>query len=300
MHLNTLYIKPLDELGKLSKSIIKEEIKILKNSKRKRLTRFVKGFKILSLFGKTSAAVLENFYFWARFFDDVIDKDRHHYLSGDLKFFIKQKKNLLNEMINNSTYSCLNVQDEADILLVYAHRLAATFKIDIMPFVLLIMETMEYDLLRSKIKDFPKAKELNDYFEKLDMTTIKATLAIIGETGIVAEDLRALNNSVRIYYTLRDLVDDIKNNIINISQEDSESYKINFDDLYSIKDFNEALCTESVSNWIFDQYKIQRYNLKKSDEILSTKKIQLKTKLALFICFKLPCLKWRNKLVSVS
>ena len=74
--------------------------------------------------------------------------------------------------------------------------------------------------------------------------------------------------------------------LFNISKEEAEDYGITIDDFCSIKSFNEALSHKKISDWIFNQYKNHGRNLVESDKILATKKVQLKTKLALFICFK--------------
>jgi len=304
LFINTYFITPLKGLRAQVASIIEKEARYLNNNGKKRVSHFIKGFKVLDLFDKEGSMILKSFYFWARFIDDVIDRDRKHILSNDIKGFIEEKKHFLAGVAQKHA-SFREIHDEQDLLLIYAYRAAKEIlKIDIMDSAFKIFETMEYDFQRSKAAVFPLTSELNDYFDKLDITSIYEALRIMNESGITKEDLEGLNQATRLRYTVRDLVEDISNNIYNISQEELIAYNIKPEEFSNAKSFEELWLNPRIHRWIDNNTTKIFLGLKRSRQALRGKKIKLKTRLALFLCFKLPCrlalIKWGLKLYILS
>jgi len=132
----------------------------------------------------------------------------------------------------NIEFDYKNPQDDTDYLAIYYSQLAKKQGFDLVNESKDILYSMLFDAIRDGKNIVYSQKTLTDHFDLLDIRgTICAALKIFGEDPARYEDLSALGQAARIYYTLRDFPEDVKDKQINISREDMNKYRLSVNDL---------------------------------------------------------------------
>lgn len=263
--------------------------------KRLRLSGFVLGLWILSIFGWRLASVLRSCWFWFRYLDDIVDLDLLYL--GDIDQFVKSKKLILENLHDKEKLAKLKLET-VDLLIIDVYYSCLKHGQDNQQSMLMLFEALEYDLYRVKIKKmYYTQAEIREYFNKLDIPSVMMTFQFIKETAITVFDLEALIDATRARYNLRDFIEDLKNRIVNISLEEIESYNIDMEKIINARSLEEALVYPQFKSWFKDQLIYIEERLAKGREVIKSKPIRFRTYLALMFSFIKPCEKslkqWR-------
>ena len=208
---------------------------------------FILGIRILRrLSGSFERShLMENYYIAMRFVDDVADGDvplpDGYASSAD---YVQQK-------IDNLTARGLP-KDKVDELFKLCFKLAKEAGFDISEETVDILESLLFDAKRKGTHQIFSGQELYDHFYKLDIRgVIGGALKACGESPEHFSAIQPLGEADRIYYNLRDLKEDLKAGLVNISAEDCERLDITIDTLKSRKYKNHP----GVLQWCKEQAK---------------------------------------------
>lgn len=177
---------------------------------------------------------LETYYALMRMIDDIVDGD------GPKKVPTKDRARYVKERIdfaNNGSYP----KDEADYLMKYCFELGDRLGIEFRDENDSILRSMLFDAGRvGSLKQFPR-NVLDKHFFDLDVNgCVRGTLKIFGEDPSKFSLLAPLGIASRVYYNLRDFVDDTEKGFINIPKEDCQTFGITVE-MLSRRDFSRVV-----------------------------------------------------------
>ena len=193
---------------------------INRNSKKyKSFLWFLRFFKYASM-DADRGNLLEAYYVFMRYVDDVIDGD------APLPARYTSKVDFLAEKLR-FTNTLNNPLDDADQVFLYCQYLQQKTGISLNDETKDILMAMYFDAKRVETATQATQQELDDHYFMLDIRgTIRATLKVFGEDPDKVGFLVPLGRATRIQYDLEDLSSDLQAGIINIPSEDMIKYKL--------------------------------------------------------------------------
>ncbi len=250
-------------------------------------TRYVYGIKrviplILRLpwTVKNAHKILPITYAVCRIVDDYVDGDFEDVWNADIVDYVRKRIAFLDAYAQGEKREIYTPEDRLfDHMFSLTTHQAETHRIQVAT--KRIVESMLFDALRiQQYKktwelEFPHAKDLFDHFVLMDVLwTGDGLSTLIHLWGDTTKSVRAVGIACRIQYTLKDLPEDIRAGIVNITKEDAEAYGVTIDDLKRVRDLlpvssvnpkspslimyqDASEYPESIKKWI--RYQIDEY-----------------------------------------
>lgn len=184
----------------------------------------LKAYKLFTLltFEPAKGKLLEAFYLVNRYIDDVADADAMpDWTIGQRLDYIRRKRHF--------TLHPTGPKDSLEFLILYYQKLARKRGEDFTSEAIFIIDSMIFDAERLNSGRIYERDILESNYHLLDEAgTIRPMLRLVNEKVERFSDLSALAKAVRTYYNLRDLKSDLAKGLINIPQEDIDSFHIDF------------------------------------------------------------------------
>lgn len=242
--------------------------------------------------------LLESYYVLMRIVDDVADGDL------SLPAYSKDIVDFVNARIDfASSYHSENPRkhnNDIDNLMFYCFKLAEEcgFSIeqendDILRSLLFDSKRLVHTRTTGRNRIFPEV-ELRHHFYLLDIRgTIKGSLKIVvGEDSEKYPLLEPLGEATRIYYNLKDLREDLRTGLINISVEDCKKHGIPIPLLEAHHDLESMLAynslTKSIKRWEFEQAERGLSLIRDHQMIMRKNDFKLFTRIALKTGYEIP------------
>jgi len=189
---------------------------------------------------KKRVELLKYMYYWLRLFDDIADWDTINKLS------LEDRKKIVYKKLWNWLY---------DLLIEKVEKLACDLWLEkwIQYSIKQIELSIRFDIDRTiDWKKYRNKKDLDKNFHKMDIDwTIYWTAIIFWLDPIKTIELLSwLWEATRISFNIKDLKDDIIENLINIPIEDLTRHWITKEDIDKVKNW---IITENINNWIQDE-----------------------------------------------
>lgn len=202
-----------------------------------------------------------NYYFYMRMIDDIVD--------GDIDYFTKYNDDYSNfkacidfvdskiELANDMEKGIINPKDSTDHLLHYCNILADTFGENFYEGTSKILTSMRFDAVRrfnqvnTHKLDIYKNEDLMHHFHMLDVEgCIDSCIRIFDEPQTLYPKIECLGLSSRIYYDIRDIIEDIRAGLINIPIEDCLTFNVTESDLLQVSKLSKETADYcKVSNY---------------------------------------------------
>lgn len=181
--------------------------------------RALKLFKYVAC-SKDRGEFLESYYALMRYIDDVVDGDCALPSGYESPVeFVEEKREFAT--------SNKEPKDVVEQLMQHCFKTGQRFGVSFEDETDNILASMLFDAKRvGRSIVFPK-EELHHHFHLLDIRgTIRASLKVFNEDPSKYRDIEPLGEASRVHYNLRDFDDDIRQGLINISQEEMEQFGI--------------------------------------------------------------------------
>ena len=232
--------------------------------------------------GRMRGNFLRAYYMLMRHLDDIADGDR------PLPEGNQSATALLDELMEFSAAWQRGEQPAPRTflqgLLAYCLRFAGNFDEDFTSETRDILSSLKFDAERRGKDMFFSEHDLQEYFHRCDISgTVRGCLKICNEKPKLEPAFEPLGNAVRIHYNLRDLTEDVRGRLINVSQEDAQRLGISLDALREQGDMHPGVCA-----WRNEQVALGLRLLEQHRTLVKTLNIQPITRLILWGGYERP------------
>lgn len=236
---------------------------------------------------KSRTLFLNYYYSLMRHWDDVADGD-----TPLPEGFTSRSEFIQNalDIVGNKNSSGLD--GEARELADYCFRLGDSFGEDFRPQAEELLEHILYDAKRLGTNQLIEdKKDLDKHFDKEIAGCAQATRKIFKEDAKADEGIYPLARAVQTYYTLRDFEEDLKNGLINISEEEMKENGLSLEDL---KDKENP----KLKKWFVREAEIALGKMKDYDEKIGEYNLKTITVRTLDYAFKMKAKKFLQKVIK--
>ncbi len=251
--------------------------------------------------------LLESYYVLMRIIDDIADGDLPlPFYSKDIVDFIKER---IDFSSSHHSQNPRRSNNDIDHLMFYCFKLAEECGFSIEQENKDILETLLFDAQRrlhakttGKNQIFPEAKHRYNYYLLDIRGTIRGSLKIVvGEDSEKYSLLESLGEASRIYSNLKDLREDLRAGLINISIEDCQRHGIPIPLLESHRDLEFMLSynslDKSLKQWKTEQMEKGLSLIKDHQIVMRRNKFKLFTRISLKIGYEIPAERYFNKIL---
>ncbi|MDD4319215.1 MAG: squalene/phytoene synthase family protein, partial [Candidatus Peribacteraceae bacterium] len=232
--------------------------------------------------GRLRGGFLRTYYMLMRHLDDIVDGDRplpDGYASAEA---------LLDELIVFTSSRRQGAPQRPvrflDHVLAHCLKLSEKFGEDFTSETEDILHSLKFDARRRGKDEFFSEEELRQHFHRCDISgTERGCLKICDEDPSLEAALEPLGNAVRIQYNLRDLVEDVRAGLINVSREDAARFGITFEALQ-----HKGVEDPGVRAWWTEQTALGLHLLERHSANLRTLDVRPLTRLILYRGYEKP------------